>query len=53
MSERQQADITDHQVEGAGEQRHAQHPHQEHGIQHERADHDQCQHHQESKLLGF
>ena len=36
VPERQQADIADQQVEGAGEQREAQHLHQEHGIDDER-----------------
>ena len=36
VAERQQPDIADHQVERAGEQRGAQHAHQEHRIQHER-----------------
>jgi len=36
MAERQQPDIADQQIEGAGEQRHAQRLHQEDGIEEER-----------------
>ena len=52
VAEGQQPDIADHQVEGAGEQRRAQDPHQEHGVQHEGRDHDQRQHDQEGNELG-
>ena len=41
MAERQQAAIAEQQVEGAGEQREAQHLHQEDGIEQERRDQQQ------------
>jgi hypothetical protein len=51
MPERQQADEADEQVEGRGEQREAQHLHQEHGVEQERARRDQHQHRREGDLL--
>ena len=44
VAERQQADIADQQIEGAGEQRDAQHLHDEERIGEERRDGDQREH---------
>ncbi len=45
VAEGQQPHIAQHQVEGAGEQRHAQDPHQEDRVQEERCEGDQDEHH--------
>src|SRR5215470_12791599 len=52
VAEREQADVADQEVEGAGEQRKAQRLHQEHRIGDRGRDHEHGEHHEEGDRLA-